>query len=96
MEKLEFAEVSDEEAQQTLYPYVYVEDNGAFRELTENEKEYLQEKHHPSDGDRPYIKSRYGSKTPDGKMRGFCKRAALPKYLIAGKTPQKRKWWKLW
>ena len=56
MEELAFAEVSDEEAKQHPCPYVYVEDNGAFRELTNYDKRYLQEKFHPADSGRPYVK----------------------------------------
>jgi len=96
MEESGFPEVSEEEAQQIPYPYVYVNDNGSFRELTKEDKEYLQEKFHPADGGRPYVKQRYKSKTPTGSIGGFCKRIKIPKGLTAGDIPKLKKWWQLW
>lgn len=92
----EFAIVSCEKAKQDPYPYVYVEENGSFRELASDEKEYLQEKFHPNDGGRPYVKSNYRSKTPDNKLSGFLIRSKLPKNIIAGQIPEFRKWWQFW
>ena len=53
------------------FEYVHVEENGTVRELSREEKGYLKETFDPADGARPYIKSRYESKTPDGKIHGF-------------------------
>ena len=50
------------------FEYVSVEDDGTVRELSREEQGYLKEEFHPNDGARPYIKSRYNSKTPDGKI----------------------------
>lgn len=88
--------VSEKDAKQSPYPYVYVEENGAYRELIKEEKEYLQEKFHPNDGARPYVKSRYRSRTPDGKLRGFLKRSKLPRGLKAAIIPAQKKWWQFW
>jgi len=96
MDEIAFPEVTEEEAKQIPYPYVYVNNDGSFRELTDEDKSFLQEKFHPADSGRPYIKFRYKSKTPTGNIRGFCKRSKLPKGLITGELPKPKKWWQLW
>jgi hypothetical protein len=58
--------------------FVLVEDDGTARELTREEIEYLNTEFHPADGARPYIKTRYGSRTPDGLIGGFLLRRRLP------------------
>ena len=63
------------------FEYVYVEENGTVRELSREEKGYLKETFDPADGARPYIKSRYESKTPDGKIHGFIPRNRVPKRI---------------
>jgi len=91
-----FSIISSQEAKIEPYPFVYVEDSGAYRELSIEDKQYLEEKFDPIDGNRPYVKNRYSSKTPNGKMRGFLKRNKLPKGLAAGELPKNKKWWKFW
>ena len=60
------------------FPYVYVEEDGSARELTPDERAYLSTEFHPADGGRPYVKSRYGARTPDGRLAGFLPRVFLP------------------
>jgi hypothetical protein len=79
-----FPSVSEKESKKVPYPYIYVKDNASFRELTEEEKQYLEVKYHPADGDRPYIKFSFYSKTPDNRLDGFLKRTKLPKGLKLG------------
>lgn len=62
----------------TPFPYVYVEDDGSARELDEKERQYLRTPFNPTDGARPYVKSRYGERTPDGKLHGYLHRSQLP------------------
>ena len=64
------------------FPYVYVNNDGSARELTAEEQEYLRTEFHPADGGRPYIKLRYGSRTPDGRLRGFLRRRSLPARVV--------------
>src|SRR5262249_36093894 len=64
--------------------YVYVEDDGRVRSLTEPELTYLNQTFHPTDGGRPYIKRDYRALTPDGRMSGFLLRRKLPPSLVAG------------
>ena len=61
--------------------YVYVEDDGTARELTPDQIEYLNTEFNPMDGNRPYIKSRYRQRTPDGKLKGFLLRRKLPRRI---------------
>jgi hypothetical protein len=96
MGTLEFAVVNEKAAKRDPHPYVYVEDDGSFRELCDDEKEYLEEKFHPGDGARPYVKFFYRTKTPDGRLSGFCRRRKIPKGLAAGEKPKPRKRWQFW
>ena len=91
-----FAVVNRDEAEQNPYPYVYIKNDGSYRELHEEEKEYLEEEFHPADGDRPYVKSGYYSKTPDGDLSGFLQRSKLPKDMKIGDVAPSKPWWKLW
>ena len=79
------AVVSREESQLDPYPYVYMKNDGSCRELLDEEKRYLEEEFYPADGDRPYIKFRKSSRTPDGHLSGFIKRSICNK-----------KWWQIW
>jgi len=63
------------------YPYVYVNDDGSVRELSPDEKDYLETPFHPADSGRPYIKSNYKAKDGWGSISGFCSRTVLPKHI---------------
>ena len=58
--------------------FVYVEEDGSARELFPDEAEYLATPFHPADGARPYIKDRYDSRAPGGRLRGYLERKWLP------------------
>jgi hypothetical protein len=60
------------------FPYVYVNPDGSARELTADEQEYLNTPFSGGDGGRPYIKLRYESLTPDGRIVGYLERRQLP------------------
>jgi hypothetical protein len=60
------------------FRYVYVEEGGGARELAADERAYLEAELHPADGGRPYVKSRYASRTPDGRLAGYLPRRKLP------------------
>lgn len=68
------------------FEYVHVELDGTVRELHSDEQEYLKEEFHPNDGARPYIKSNYWQKTPDGKIHGFLKRVRVPWWITIQST----------
>ncbi len=61
--------------------FVWVNDDGSVRELDAEERSYLNTEFHPTDGARPYFKSKYETKTPDGRMSGFLNRDNVPKRL---------------
>jgi hypothetical protein len=61
--------------------FVFVEEDGSIRELTLEEAEHLATPFHPADGGRPYIKSRYKSRTPSGSVSGFLARQDVPDHL---------------
>jgi hypothetical protein len=70
------------------FRYVYVNPDGSARELTADEQEYLNTPFSGGDGARPYIKFRYESLTPDGRMIGYLERRHLPaKIKIQPPTP---------
>jgi len=60
------------------FRYVYVNSDGSARELTADEQVYLNTEFSGGDGARPYIKFRYESLTPDGRISGFLERRQLP------------------
>lgn len=60
------------------FRYVYVNDDGSARELTNEEQEYLDQEFQPADGGRPYIKSRYESRDGWGNLSGFIERQKVP------------------
>ena len=62
---------------EALAEFVYMSDDGTTRELSRDEAEYLATAFDPADGGRPYIKASATSRTPDGRLRGFLRRAAL-------------------
>lgn len=58
--------------------FVFVEDDGSARELTAHEAEVLATSFDATDGNRPYIKRRYDSRTPTGRLSGFLPQSELP------------------
>ena len=70
-----YAEARD--AEDARRRYVWVEDDGSVRELTPEECAFLSRPFYPADGGRPYVKSRLGDRTPDGRLRGFLERSQL-------------------
>ena len=84
MSDFSFAVVSEKESKKTPYPYIYLEDNGIYREIDAEERKYLEERFHPADGARPYVKFGLYSMTPDGKIGGYLARAKLPRGLARG------------
>ena len=63
------------------FHFVHVDEDKTVRELDDGEKEYLTEAFDPNDGARPYIKSRFYSRTPDGKIHGFIFRKRVPFWI---------------
>ncbi|HMK17423.1 MAG TPA: hypothetical protein VK492_04435 [Chitinophagaceae bacterium] len=84
MGKFEFAIVSGKQSKILPYPYIYIEKDGSYRELSKSECEYLEMKFHPNDGTRPYVKSRYTEKTPDGDISGFLSRKKYNEHFYLG------------
>lgn len=60
---------------------VFVEDDGSARELEADERDALGAEYPPGDGGRPYVKLRYESRTPDGRLGGYLLRRRLPRHL---------------
>lgn len=84
MDNLEYSVVSEKQAKSTPYPYIYINHDGTFRELTREECQYLETKFHPNDGSRPYVKRYYGDKTPDGRLHDFLLRKKYQEFQITG------------
>ena len=70
------------------FAYVFVEDDGSVRELDDEETEYLSTDFAGADGARPYVKTRYNSIAPDGKMSGFIDRRRVPMGIEIKPVPQ--------
>jgi hypothetical protein len=60
------------------YGYVYINQDGSAREVTESERVYLETDFAGGDGGRPYIKPSYGSKDGWGSTSGFIQRRQVP------------------
>lgn len=60
------------------FPFVWVNDDGTVRELTAEEREYLETEFQSQDPARPYFKETYSELTPLGKLRGFLARDNVP------------------
>jgi hypothetical protein len=73
---------------ETGFRYIYVNDDGSARELTDDEQDYINTKFEGGDGARPYIKSHYYSLTPDKKMKGFLWRRHLPRKITIESAPK--------
>ena len=86
-EKLAFALVSAKDATRELYPYVHVTDEGKVHELDQEDRDYLQERFHPCDGARPFVKLSYEDKNGWGNLGGFCARKHIPKGVSIDATP---------
>jgi hypothetical protein len=69
------------------FEYVWVDDYGNARELDADQRAYLSTEFHGADGARPYIKFRYESLTPDGRLIGYLRRRQLPKGIPVGPGP---------
>jgi hypothetical protein len=82
-----YAIVSPTEAQQTPYPYIFVNDDGTVRELHQAERNYLQEAFAPSDGARPYVKTSFDDRNGWGSPKGFCHRSKVPPNLPIAAAP---------
>ena len=80
-EPKKFTVVSPGEAKQNPYPYVHVNHDGSVRELSPDEKAFLETPFLPGDGGRPAIKSSYESKNGWKSIMGFCKREFIPAHL---------------
>ena len=62
--------------------FVYVNQDGSIRELSQDEREYLSQDFYPSDSGRPYIKSSYDSQDGWGSISGFLPRTRVPPGVV--------------
>ena len=69
------------------YPYIYVNGDRSARELTQNERDYLETRFQPGDGGRPYVKRNYSQKNGWGEAAGLLKRSHLPKEIAIQAAP---------
>ena len=67
--------------------FVFVNEDGSVRELTPDEIAYLNRNFDPTDSGRPYVKSRYSTRTPNGRMSGFLPRSEVPWTARRARTP---------
>jgi len=58
--------------------FVFVNDDGSIRELSADEEAFLNTNFDPADSGRPYVKSKYSARTPDGRLGGFLPRSEIP------------------
>jgi hypothetical protein len=70
--------------------FVRVNPDGSIRELTQDEKDYLNTDFHGTDGARPYVKSRYDDRDGWGSIGGFLDRERVPQNIEVMPTPSTR------
>jgi hypothetical protein len=66
---------------ENAHDFVHVEEDGAVRELTMDERAYLNTTFTGDDGARPYIKTSYWSRGPGGSRSGFIYRSLGPGHV---------------
>ena len=71
------------------YRYIRVKEDGSVREVTPEERKYLETEFLLFDGARPYIKTRYETLNGWGSMAGFLPRRQLPKDIPIEQLPPK-------
>lgn len=62
--------------------YIYVNQDGSARKLSDSERNYLSKQFAPTDGGRPYIKANYESRDGWGSLSGFLPVSKLPSDVI--------------
>jgi hypothetical protein len=65
--------------------FILVQDDGTARELTADERDHLNGDYALGDGNLPYIKGSYLSRTPDNRIGGYLLRRKLPNHVAIRK-----------
>ena len=71
---------------ESVFDYVYVDDQGRARELDDDEKEFVTCTIIP-DETNLYIKPEYQSRRSDGRLSGYLRRRQLPRNVSVGPAP---------
>lgn len=74
-------EIPARRRRESTFDYVYIDDDGNARELTDAEREYVTTALFPDGDADQLIKPRYESLTRYGRMRGYLRRRQLPRRL---------------
>ncbi len=61
---------------------IWINSDGTARELTDDQKRYVDTEFSPFDGARPYIKSHYSQRTKLGDIKGFLHRKEVPNGVL--------------
>ena len=69
---------------------MFVNEDGSVRELTDDEKVYVDTEFSPFDGARPYVKLHYSNRTPFGSLQGYLPRSEVPNGMPIGPAPAGR------
>lgn len=70
---------------------IWIDGNGAARELTDAEKAYVDAEFSPFDGARPFIKTRYRDHNGWGELSGYLPRTEVPDSVpISPASPAKQ------
>ncbi len=64
------------------FRFVYVNQDGSARELTDREREYLETDFEVGDGNRPYVKSTYKTRDGWGSISGYVDRRKVPPAVL--------------
>lgn len=73
-------------SRESVFDYIYVDDQGRARELDDDEKEYVASAIIPDETDL-HIKPEYQSRRSDGRLSGYLRRRQLPRHISVGPAP---------
>jgi hypothetical protein len=80
-------EIPARRSRESVFDYVYVDDDGSARELNTEEDELVTTTLFPGDDMHFFIKPRYESLSPDGRLSGYLRRTRLPHNAFVGPPP---------
>jgi hypothetical protein len=81
-------QIPAQEWRESAFDYVFIDDHGNARELSDEEDEELTTTLFPDEVARFCIKPQYESRRSDGRQDGYLRRRQLPRSISVGPPPE--------